>query len=400
MQLSDIINQINKDTKNAIYKYNIHPNNNNNSNKITSNGIKKDPHAQSVNEQKDNFPTHSIKNKKNNINNNDNNNNNININNTINNNNSNIDNKVSPKIFIKNKRHPEQIYSPNNIGTTTTNNNNNNTINNIDNRFNNIPHKSKSDNILTYTTIDLYNNTNESLIDTKTETHAIYNYECSIPLEIPTSGCCCSSKTAEHYIFLVFLKDFKRDNDKKITLSSNNTDSYVGRFLNGATKIVTKSPFIHVQIAFGQVGAIDVTDNEYYFVTFSVDQNQNKIYHTKNKLFTKEGWVFKKIPITIEQEIKCINYLNKHLGEEFSKFRMVFGSKFDCITKCFTKKKTWFCSELVACALIKSGILDDNIKNATKYTPSSLFELFQQFENLNSNIVQTNHNIIQYYKNL
>lgn len=120
--------------------------------------------------------------------------------------------------------------------------------------------------------------------------------------------------------------------------------------MNWITTFVTRRPYIHCQIVF-----YNAFTGKYY--TFSVDYERN--VHVYDEKEFARGWTWVRLSVTERAEMAMHNFLVEQLGKPMSALGQYMALTWFPASG---NNERWFCSELIARALIEGGIIcDENV---------------------------------------
>jgi hypothetical protein len=132
--------------------------------------------------------------------------------------------------------------------------------------------------------------------------------------------------------------------------------------MNWLATFCTRRPYIHCQIVFW-----NAVSGKYY--TFSVDYEHN--VHVYDEKEFKRGWTWVRLNVTERAELAMHNFLVDQLGKPMSALGQYMALTWFPAAGNDTR---WFCSELIARALIEGGIICDNNVQPEAMAPHHLLD--------------------------
>lgn len=141
---------------------------------------------------------------------------------------------------------------------------------------------------------------------------------------------------------------------------------YMFLSVNWVTTLLTRRDFIHVQLVFW-----DELQKVYY--TYSVNDKEN-VNVTTRKRFSKRSWKFLRLKVTETQELAMLNFLRAQLGKPLNRT----GQFMALLTGASGGEEQWFCSEMVAEALDRAGLVNyrtwNGVSAAEQAAPHHIYD--------------------------
>ncbi len=132
-------------------------------------------------------------------------------------------------------------------------------------------------------------------------------------------------------------------------------------------------PKIHVELVFSENGiGGDIS-------TCSIAAGHTVFYHPKR--FSRSSWSFRSIPVTRNQFELARQFCIQHKGQPFNTrgyrygWLPLVGRFFRSSTKRYSRKKKWFCSEIVLAALYHAGVYTGRTLSVT---PDRVYRMFEE----------------------
>lgn len=163
--------------------------------------------------------------------------------------------------------------------------------------------------------------------------------------------CRCGKTSAqkEHYIWIAFLHHENEEYEQEQCC----VDYYVMP-INSLTQWWTNSDIIHCQIALWE-------NDKQAYTTYSVDSGIGRVWK-EHRNFSRRGWTFARITVTMDQENAVRNFLEAQIGKPFNKW----GINLFWLCPWSGENEKWFCSELTMAALQSAGLY-------TGYAPAECY---------------------------
>jgi len=177
---------------------------------------------------------------------------------------------------------------------------------------------------------------------------------------------CKCGKTASdqnHYVWIAFLS-YENEEFQKEEWCTN----YFCFSINKLATWWTESDIIHCQIAFQ-----DNTPGNY--ITYSVDSVTGEVW-CEQRDFSKEGWRFARIRVTMDQENRIRKFLQAQLGKPFNSC----GINMFWLCPWSGGGEKWFCSELTMAALQRAGLYKGY--TPAECGPSKIYDIVTSDRNL------------------